>query len=298
MKKSVLNILFYFTVFGLCFIILSPILFMVSCSLRMPQDMNNPSVVWIPKNFTFEIIKQTAAAMDLKNTLFNTFSVNMVCAVMQTAVCAFTGYGFARYDFWLKKFFLAVMILTIIIPQQIILISQYSNFRHFGIRGIFEINLINTPFTMYLPAAMGNGIYSGIMIIIFIIFFKKMPSELEDASEIDGCGALRTFLQIIIPNAKAPVAIVFMLSAVFYWNDYYITSALYNDNRTVSVMLNNLDSWLSYSLFGNTASQQSTRDIIVWIQAGCLISISPLFVIYIFLNKYIRQGIEYAGISG
>lgn len=297
-KNGILNILFYFIVFGLCFVILYPIFFMISCSFRTPQDMNDPTVLWIPRHFTFDTIIQTAKAMDLKHTLFNTFTVNMVCAVMQTIVCAFTGYGFARYNFRLKKFFLIILMLTAIVPQQIILISQYSNLRYFGIKGIFEINLINTPFAMYLPAIMGSGIYSGLMIMIFIIFFRKLPSELEDASAIDGCGTFRTFIEIIIPNSVTPIAVVFIFSAVFYWNDYYVTSALYNDNRTVTIMLNNLDSWLNYSVFGNTTSQQSTRDIIVWLEAGCLLSISPLLIIYIFLNKYIRQGIEYAGISG
>ena len=86
---------------------------MLTCSFRQPQDMNNPASVWIPENFTLEVIKQTAKAMNLKETFFNTFSVNIVCAVFQTVICAFTGYGFARYKFRLKKFFLATSDLKI-----------------------------------------------------------------------------------------------------------------------------------------------------------------------------------------
>lgn len=297
-KKILINCFRFFIVFGLCFIILYPVLFMISCAFRTPQDMNDPTVSWIPRHLTLEVIKQTAEAMNFKSALFNTMKINMVCAVLQTAVCAFTGYGFSRYNFRLKKLFLIILLITIIVPQQIILISQYSQFRYFSIFGIFEINLINSPLTMYLPAIMGSGIRSGLMILIFMLFFKNMPHEFEDAAEIDGCGALRTFIEIIIPNSIVPLVTVFLFSAVFYWNDYYVSSAFFNDNRTISLMLNNLDSWLSYSMFGNSSAQQSTRDIIVWLEAGCLISISPLLIIYCFLQKYLRKGIEYAGISG
>lgn len=298
MKKRLISVFRYFIVSGLCFIILYPLLFMISCAFRTPQDMNDPTVSWIPRHFTFDVIKQTAKAMNFGKAFFSTVSVNLVCAAMQTVICMFTGYGFARYRFRFKKLFLVVLLLTIIVPQQIILMSQYSQFRYFRIFGIFEINLINTPFSMYLPAAMGSGIRSGLMILIFILFFGTLPPELENAAEIDGCGAFRTFIEIIIPNSVNAIAIVFLFSAVFYWNDYYTTSALYNDSRTVSVMLNNLDSWLNYSLFGTSSAQQSTRDIIVWLEAGCLLSVSPLILIYCLLEKYLRKCIEYAGISG
>lgn len=298
MKKKLISVFRYFIVSGLCFVILYPLLFMVSCAFRTPQDMNDPTVSWIPRHFTLDVIKQAAKAMNYKNALLSTVSVNLVCAAMQTVVCMFTGYGFARYSFRFKKVLFTVLLLTIIVPQQIILMSQYSQFRYFSIFGIFEINLINTPFAMYLPAAMGSGIRSGLMILIFMLFFRTLPEELENAAEIDGCGALRTFIQIIVPNSLNAAAMVFLFSAVFYWNDYYVSSALYNDSRTVSVMLNNLDSWLNYSLFGTSSVQQSTRDIIVWLEAGCLLSVSPLILIYCLLEKYMRKCIEYAGISG
>ena len=296
-KKSAADFLIFFVMAGLCFVIIYPILFMISCSFRSPADMNDPTVSWIPRHLTLDVIKKAAEAMDIKSALINTMSINMVCAVLQTIVCSFTGYGFARYNFRFKKLMLTILLITIIVPQQIILISQYSQFRYFRIFGIAELNLINTPAAMYIPAMMGSGIRSGIMIIVFMLFFRTLPPELEDAAEIDGCNALMTFLRIIVPNSSVPFAVVFLFSAVFYWNDYYISSAFFNDNRTIALMLVNLDSWLSYLLFGNASAQQSTRDIIVWLEAGCLISISPMLILYIILQKYLYRGIEYAGIQ-
>lgn len=295
-KKTAVNVFIFFILFGLCFVILYPLLFMVSCSFRSPADMNDATVVWIPRHFTFDVIKKAAEAMNLKEAIINSFSINIVCALLQTIVCSFTGYGFSRFNFRLKKAFLVLLLVTIIVPQQIILIAQYSQFRYFGISDVFQLNLINTPFSMYIPAVMGSGIRSGIMIIIFMLFFNTLPYEIEDASEIDGCNAFMTFVRIIVPNSAVPFAVVFLFSAVFYWNDYYVSSAFFNDNRTVALMLGNLDSWLSYSLFGNASAQLSTRDIIVWLEAGCLISILPLLIIYIALQKYLYKGIEYAGI--
>mgnify|MGYP000193548988 CR=1 FL=1 len=90
---------------------------------------------------------------------------------------------------------------------------------------------------MYLPAAMGNGIRAGLMIFIFRQFFKGLPKELEDAAYLDGCGPLRTFVQVMIPNASSSFLTVFLFSVVWYWNDYYVSSTFFTKNQTIALML-------------------------------------------------------------
>ena len=85
--------------FGLCFVILYPLLFMISCAFRKQADMNDPTVMWIPRHLTFSVIKETADAMNLKTTLFNTIKLNIGCSLIQVVTTAVTGYGFARFKF-------------------------------------------------------------------------------------------------------------------------------------------------------------------------------------------------------
>ena len=187
------------------------------------------------------------------------------------------------------------VVMMILVPPQIISIPQYMLFRHFGI-GSLTVNLINTKLCMYLPAAMGNGIRAGLMIFIFRQFFKGLPKELEDAAYLDGCGPLRTFVQVMIPNASSSFLTVFLFSVVWYWNDYYVSSTFFTKNQTIALMLKNLSTLLSQQLFNN--ADVSPREQIVWMEAGCLIAILPILVMYTFLQKYFTEGIERSGLVG
>lgn len=290
MNKKITGLCRFFIIFGLAFIILYPVIYMFSCSFRDSIDMNDPSVMWIPKHFTLDVIAETAEVMELPETLLNTFLLNIGCSVVQVMACAFTGYGFARFDFFGRKFFFGIVIIMIIVPPQIISLPLYSNFVHLG--------LINSKLSMYLPALMGNGIRSGFMIFIFRQFFKGLPKEIEDSAYIDGCGRFRAFLSIMLPNAKSALLTVFLFSVVFYWNDYYISSLFFTDNQTVALMVKNLDSRLSVKLFNSSAVKASPREQIVWLEAGCLISVSPMLIMYTFLQRYFIEGIEHSGIVG
>lgn len=285
----------FFILFGLCFVILYPLIYMISCAFRDPADMSDPTVMWIPRHLTMDVIKQTAEVMDIKNTLITTLVLNMGCSLVQVASCALAGYGFARFKFKGKALLFGIVIMMILVPSQIISIPQYMLFRHFGLFGL-EVNLINSKLCMYLPAAMCNGIRAGLMIFIFRQFFKGLPKELEDAAYLDGCGPLKTFIRVMVPNASSSFLTVFLFSVVWYWNDYYVSSTFFTKNQTIALMLQNLSTLLSQQLFNN--ADVSPREQIVWMEAGCLIAILPILVMYIFLQKYFTEGIERSGLVG
>lgn len=288
----------FFILFGLGFVILYPLIYMLSCAFRESSDMTDPTVMWITRHYTLDIIRETINAMDFGNTLLNTLKLNIGCSVVQVISCAITGYGFARFKFRGKSIMFGIVIMMILVPAQIISLPLYTQFRYFGIKGIFSINLIDSMACMYLPAATGNGIRSGLMILIFRQFFRGMPKELEDAAYLDGCGPFGTFLRVMMPNALSSLLTVFLFSVVFYWNDYYVSSTFFTNNKTVSLMLKNLSSQLSLMLFNDATVQISEREQIVWMEAGCLISIMPTLIMYIFLQKYFTEGIERSGIVG
>lgn len=295
--EAVFPIFRFIILFGLGFVILYPLIYMVSCAFRDRGDMNDPTIMWIPRHFTLDIMKETLDAMGFPNTLITTLFLNVGCSLVQVASCAVTGYGFARFKFKGQKLLFAVVIMMILVPPQVIALPLYSQFRYFGI-GEFTVNLIDTPLTMYLPALTANGIRAGLMILIFRQFFKGLPREIEDAAYIDGCGPFRTFLQVMIPNASAAFLTVFLFSLVWYWNDYYVSATFFTDTRTISLMLRSLDTELKRKLFGTISAEISPREQIVWKEAGCLISITPLLTVYVFLQKHFIEGIERSGIVG
>ncbi len=287
----------FIMLFGLGFIVLYPLIYMISCAFRERADMSDPTVMWIPRRFTLNIIKETWLAMDMGSTLKTTFFLNIGCALVQVVSCALTGYGFARFDFRGKRFLFGIVIMMILVPPQVISLPLYTQFRFFGIKGLFSVNLIDSMLTMYLPAMTANGIRSGLMILIFRQFFRGLPRELEDAACIDGCGPFMTFVRVMIPNATSAFLTVFLFSVVWYWNDYYVSTSFFTNTQTVATVLYDLDSRLSRALYGDARIKPSARELIVWKEASCLMSVLPILIMYVFLQRHFTEGIERSGIA-
>ncbi|MBQ8979604.1 MAG: carbohydrate ABC transporter permease [Oscillospiraceae bacterium] len=291
-------------VFGLCFVIIYPLLYMVTTAFRPRSEMNDPTIIWLSKSFTLSNVKDVIKAMSFWKTLGNTLFINIGCSIIQVITCALTGYGFGRFKFKGKNILFAVVIMMILMPPQIILIPQYMFFRYFNPLGIWHlithnyINLINNPLTMYMPALTANGIKAGLFIFLFRQAFRGLPKELEDAAYLDGCSPFKTFVSVMIPNAGSTFLTVFLLSVVWYWNDYYVSTSFFTDNSTIALQLKNLDASLTRIIFNNGNVKVNARELIVWLEAGCLISITPILIMYIFLQKYFTEGIARSGLTG
>ncbi|MBR4319060.1 MAG: carbohydrate ABC transporter permease, partial [Oscillospiraceae bacterium] len=143
-----------------------------------------------------------------------------------------------------------------------------------------------------------NGIRAGLRIFLFRQFFRGIPRELEDAAYLDGCGAFRTFLQVMLPNAGSAILTVFLFSVVWYWNDYYVSSTFFTNNQTIALMLKNLDTQLTRTIFHTTTAEISPREKIILMEAGCLLAVTPLLILYICMQKYFVEGIERSGLAG
>ena len=295
----------FLILFGLGFVIMYPMLFMISSAIRPQYEMNDPSIMWIPKTFTINNIVETWNAIKYPTLLWNTLSVNIVCSLLQVVTCSITGYGFARFKFKFRGLLFVIVILQIIVPTQIVLIPQFMQFRYFDVFGIFGailgngegLNLTDSPWALYLQALCVNGIRSGLFVLLFRQFFRGLPKELEDAAHLDGCGPFSTFIRIMVPNARTSFLTVFIFSLVWYWNDSYVSGMFYTKSNTIALQVSNLFETISSWLNGGTI-QGIPQQYMVWIEAGCLLSLIPILLIYCFLQKYFIEGIERSGITG
>lgn len=310
----------FLILFGLCFVILYPLIYMLSTAFRPSAQMTDPSVIWLPKSFTLKNIKDVWDTMDFGPTLLNTILLNLVCSLLSVVVCAVTGYGFARFNFKGKGLLFGIVIMQIIVPPQITVIPIYLQWAMFKGAGLVKlasatgattflgsaikvngngqpyISLIDNPIVMYAPAVLVNGIKSGLYVLIFRQFFKGLPKELEDAAYLDGCGPFKTFIKIMVPNASSSFLTVFLFAIVWYWNDYYVSSTFFISNHTVALALQKLSATLDQTLFNG--AQVGTRKKIVWLEAGCLLTIAPILVMYCFLQKHFTEGLERSGLVG
>lgn len=297
----------YIVLILLAYQLLYPVLYMISASIKDPLDSYDPSVIWIPKNFSATGFIDAFKSMKYLDALKGSLEISLGCAVLDVMSCALAGYGFARFKFPFKNLLFACVILTLMVPMQTIILPYYMNMRYFDPLGLVSafnavfdktvtINLVGKNIAFYLPSLFGAGIRSGLYIYIFRQFFEGMDKALEESAHIDGCGPLRTFLKIMLPNARNAIVTVFLFSFVWHFNDYYLTKQLLGTNRrTLIVALSSLRIDLAALIGGQTAFDPiriQTR-----IQAGCLLAIVPMFLLYIFAQRKLADSIEHIGIK-
>ena len=303
--SKVWKIFRFFLLFGLAYTLLFPLIYMLSTSFRSLQDVMNPSVIWVPQNFTLDNFNLALKALKYWESFGNTVSIGMVSSLIQIVSCALVGYGFARFKFKGRGFMFALVLFTILVPPQVICIPLYIMYQSISIPIIggkfsllpllpYGVNLIDKNALFYIQAAFGMGIRSGLYIYIFRQFFRGIPRELEEAATIDGCGTFETFIKIMVPNAGSAFLTVFLLSTVWYWNDFFSTRLFLSDRTTLATALEGLkDSLKNMGINELDPFQMQAR-----LQAGCLLVIAPLLVMYAFLQRYFTESIERTGIVG
>ena len=296
--------LFRFCVlFGLIFLIVYPFLFMFVTAFRGSEDLNDPSVVWITRHYTLNNFHNFLQMVDFGDMMGNTVVISLSSAVLQTFVCGLAGYGFARFRFKGNAVLFVMVILTIIVPPQMLGMPNYllmKNFDFFGLYGLLSgspstLSLVNSPLSFFLPAALGQGLRAGVFILVFRQVFAGLPHELEEAAFIDGCGYWRTFFRIMLPNALTSIVVFFLFSLVWYWGDYYLASVNLSSIPTLATTLSTFKAQLESIL---PREQLTAYYMVPLQQAACVFSISPLILLFIVGHRFFVQGIDRSGIVG
>ncbi|MBP3351990.1 MAG: carbohydrate ABC transporter permease [Lachnospiraceae bacterium] len=289
--------------FGMCFMILQPILNKISISFMEEQDIYNAMVVSIPEHFTTDNYQLAADFMSYSKSIVNTAIISLTIAVLQITVCTLVGYGFARFEFPLKKFWFACVILIIIIPPQTISTSLYLHFRFFDIFGIIEaikgeaLNLRGSVLPYYLMSAGCMGLKNGLYIFMIRQFFRTIPKELEEAAYVDGCGTLKTFVRIMLPDAKPILTSCFLFAFVWQWTDGFYSKMFLGNTQLLSTQLAIVGDRLAVyvqRLTGTVASVGYTNCIV---STATLMVIVPLLILYLFAQKGFVESLSSSGIK-
>lgn len=275
---------------GISYIIISPLLGMISNAIKDPADIYNPFVFMIPIHFTLDNFKHAFTYMDFGKTVWQTLGVTGSLMLIQIAVCSMAGYGFARFRFPGSNILFAMVIVTIVVPIQVIMVPMYIQFRYVGGS---NYSLINTMWPIYVLTIFGMGIRSGLYIYIFRQFFKGLPKEIEEAALIDGAGTFYTYIGIMMPNATSAIITVGLFSFVWQYNDTFFTSLFMNNMNFMQIKLASLP-----TLFANKENIRDPNITRLVTNAGIILAISPIMAVYLVMQRYFMEGIERSGIVG
>lgn len=277
---------------GICFVIIYPTLTQLSTALKDVEDLFDPSVVWVPKTFTNVNFKRAAAGMNYWIALRNTLMVTVVTSVLQLFSCTYIGYGFARFRFRGRGVLFALVLLTMIVPPELIMVPLFLNFRYFNLFGLLGgtgINMIGSMWPYAFTSLTGTGIRNGLFIYLMRQFFRGMPGELEEAAYVDGAGPIRTYFRVMLPNALPVMLIVFIFSFVWMYNDVFFAQMFMPNADLMSRNMVRLPLVIRYEQ-GPEATLAHNAAIILYLM--------PLIVLYAWLQRHFVESVERSGIVG
>ncbi len=303
--KWVFSIIRALLLFGLCFLILQPLLNKITVSFMTEKDLYDATVISIPRHFTLGNYKLVSELISYPTSLMKTFLMAVLASVCQIASCTLVGYGFARFNFPLKKFWFLCVMLVILVPPQTIMSSLYLRFTYFDVFGIITlftgstVNLLNSPTPYVLMSLTCMGLKNGLYIFMIRQYFRGLPKEVEEAAYVDGCGKIRTFIQIMLPDARAIITSCFLFSFVWQWTDSFYSSLflrsmnlLPNGVRSITERLNNyLENLAGYTTRASVGYSQQL------IATGMLMFIVPLIILYLIAQKGFVESLSQSGIK-
>lgn len=276
-KRSI--ILYHLCVCVIGVVMIYPLLWTLSSSFKKSGTIYQTVTQLIPADPTIENyingwagFSHTTFGVFIKNTLFVTV-VATAGAVLSSLMVA---YALSRIRFKLRNPLFAMVILTMMLPEQIMMIPQYLWYNKLG--------WINTYLPLIVPHFFA---VSGFFTYVFMNFMNGIPKELDEAACLDGCSKLSMFSHIIVPLTKPAVATVTILSFINRWNDY-MSPLLYikrTPGYTVSIAL---------KLYLDSTSASDYGAMF----AMAIVSLVPLFVIFITMNRYLVDGVATSGIKG
>ena len=186
-KNFLVNLLRAAILIGVGYVILSPVIGIIVNSISSNKDAYNPMVFVLPQ---FPTLERYALAIERLNyfpTMFRDLLYTLTLTALQLLVCSMVGYGFARFDFPLKKLLFGCVVVMIVIPAHTIMLPLYMTFKSFDPFGIVSAikgtpGIMGTVVPMYIMTLLGCGVRSGLYIYIFNQFFRGLPKEIEEAA--------------------------------------------------------------------------------------------------------------------
>ena len=303
-KQICISVIRALLMFGLCFMIIQPMLIRFSTGFMQESDLYDSTIVLVPRHLTLENYKIVFDLTGFPTSMLNTLWISLLVSVLQVISCTLVAYGFARYEFPLKKFWFACVILLIIVPPSTIQTSLYMSFANFDFLGIVRllnggkpINLRTSLIPYALMCLTCMGLKDGLYIFMLRQYFKGVPESLEEAAFVDGCSTMRTFTQIMLPDAMPTIASCFLFSFVWQWTDLFYSRNFLSTYSLYSVQLSSIVSRMSRYF-----SADASKAVIVpngrqqqLISIGVLICAIPLIILYCFTQKTFVQSLAMTG---
>jgi pectin-derived oligosaccharide transport system permease protein len=261
-------------VFGL--FMLYPLLWMAVSAFK-PADLvlTDPSI--IPTELTLENFRAGWTSGNQPFWVFfaNSFIVAGGCIIGNLLSCSLTAYALARLQFRARRFYFAVVLVTVMLPMHVTVIPQYIVFS--------QLDLVNTYVPMVLPKFLAVDAF---FVFLMVQFIRGIPRELDEAAALDGAGAFRTFTAVILPLMRPALVTTTIFTFIWTWNDFFGQLIYLTDSAAFTVPV-------ALSSLVDSESQQGIGTLM----AMSLLSLVPVLLFFAFAQKHLIRGISTTGLK-
>ena len=273
----IVQVLLYAFLFVMAFIVIFPFYWMIISSLKTMAEYELPVATIVPKYWDFHnYIEVFESDTLLLGQLFlNTLYVGIVSTIISLVITVLSAFAFARLEFKGKEALFAALLATMMIPGELFTITNYQTVSILGWKNTYTVLIV--PF----------------LVSVFYIYllrqnFMQIPNELYLAAKVDGTTDLKYLWKVMIPLSLPTLISITILKMMGSWNSY-MWPQLVTQDRTRRLITNGLRSAFS--------TAEGVPDIPVQMAAVFLVSL-PLFLVFVFLRKYIMKGVSRSGIKG
>ena len=278
-KRLVKKAVYHVIVFVIGIIMIYPLIWMVMSSFKENSTIFSTAGSLIPENFILSNYStgwkgfgKISFATFFQNSIF----ISVVATLGTVASSALVAYGFARFKFRGRGILFAAMLLSMMLPAQVLMIPQYLWYQKLGWVGSYM------PLTVpYFFAIQGFFVY------LISNFISGIPTELDEAAKIDGCSYARIFTRIMLPLIKPALVTACIYSFMWRWDDF-LSALLYVSKSSMYPVS------LALKLFCDPGSSSDYGAMF----AMATLSILPSILIFLFFQKYLVEGISTSGLKG
>ncbi|SHM55804.1 multiple sugar transport system permease protein [Anaerosporobacter mobilis DSM 15930] len=272
-KRKLNKILLYVVLITITVVMLVPFLWMVSASLKFDKDVFTVPIKWIPENPKWNNYKVIWTKIPLMKFVLNTSKITLIVTVLQLLTSSFAAYAFAKLRFKSKNALFLGYIATIAVPWQVYMVPQFIMMRSIGLN--------DTHLAIICLQA-----FSAFGVFMMRQFYQGVPDSLCEAARIDGMSEYKIYTKIMLPLSKPALSTLTIFTFVATWNDFlgpsiYLTT---ESKKTLQIGLR--------MFIGQYSSEYGL------IMAASVISLIPVLIVFLCLQKYFVEGVAATGIKG
>ncbi|MEM7283872.1 MAG: carbohydrate ABC transporter permease [Pseudomonadota bacterium] len=273
-QRIVGSILTYITLIVGALILMIPLFWMISTSVKPQNEIYTFPIVWIPSEIVWQNYPQVFESVSFARFLWNSTVISVFGIIGNVIGSAIAAYGFARFRFPGRNVLFIIMLSTMMVPAWVTMIPTFIIFKNLG--------WLNTYLPLIVPHFFAQPFYT----FLLRQFFLGVPRELDEAARIDGASTWRIFWQIYLPLSNAALITVAIFAFFFHWNELLMPLIYLQSQDKFPVALG----------IASFVSDQTQNFALM--MAAALIAMAPLLVVFFFAQRLFIQGVVMTGVKG